>query len=199
MDIFEQKRRLVYLVLFLTFLNVSAIGIFTWKDINSKKQPLPSAQTYDNGRYEPMPPPPRNAAEMERNKKDEPGRPPRNDEGRDVTTILEKQLDLTEKQTAQFRDIRNAFFEKEKILGRIIRDERDSMNVEMFNKNTNEDNLKKLARSVSDHEYSMELLRIEQARQLKAICTPQQQEKFQNLVIEIRDYFRPDNGSHRID
>jgi hypothetical protein len=34
---------------------------------------------------------------------------------------------------------------------------------------------------------------LEQAQQLKTICTPQQLEKFDKLVIEIRDYFRPDN------
>ena len=45
--------------------------------------------------------------------------------------------------------------------------------------------------------FKMELLRYEQAQELKAACTPEQQERFQNLVIEIRDYFRPDNQPQR--
>lgn len=39
----------------------------------------------------------------------------------------------------------------------------------------------------------MELLRFEQAKELKSICNDKQQEKFEKLVKEIRDYFRPDN------
>ena len=37
----------------------------------------------------------------------------------------------------------------------------------------------------------MELSRITQAGQLKSICTTEQQEKLQKLMIDIRDYFQP--------
>ena len=79
----------------------------------------------------------------------------------------------------------------------MIRSERDSMNLQMFNINTNEEKLKQLALNVSQNEYKMELLRIEQARQLKSICTPKQLEKFSSLVKEIRDYFKPQDRPGR--
>ncbi len=115
------------------------------------------------------------------------------DDFRDVSGILQKELELTPGQTGQIKKIRADFYDKEKILSLTIRRERDSMNMIMFNKNTDDSLAKSLARAVAENEYSMELLRLEQAQQLKAICTPQQLEKFDKLVIEIRDYFRPDN------
>ena len=111
----------------------------------------------------------------------------------DVSKVLVNELGLDEQQADKIKQIREDFYQKEIALGGILKGERDSMNSEMFNKNTNEEELKSLARSVSENEYKMELLRIEQAQQLKAICTPQQLEKLNSIVIEIRDYFRPDN------
>ena len=74
-----------------------------------------------------------------------------------------------------------------------VRNERDSMNTVMFNKNNNEELVKSLAKRISDNEYQMELLRFDQAKEFKSICTPEQLEKFEGLIKEIRDYFRPDN------
>jgi Spy/CpxP family protein refolding chaperone len=115
------------------------------------------------------------------------------DDFRDVSGILQKELDLTPIQAEQMKKIRADFYAKEKLLSFTIRGERDSMNMIMFNKNRDDSLVKLLARDVAENEYKMELLRLEQAQQLKTICTPQQLEKFDKLVIEIRDYFRPDN------
>ena len=78
-------------------------------------------------------------------------------------------------------------------LKQIIRDRKDAMNIEMFNKNTDALKIKTLAKQISVNEYEMEMLRFDQARELKAVCNENQLEKFHKLVLEIRDYFRPDN------
>ncbi len=106
--------------------------------------------------------------------------------------ILRKELQLSEQQADQMKMIREAFFAREKILSAKIKAERDSMNQEMFNKNTNEKTVLFLAREIAENEYAMELQRLAQAKQLKNICTPQQQEKFQNLAREIKNYFKPE-------
>ena len=116
---------------------------------------------------------------------------------RDVSQILKKKLNLSEKQAEQINNLRIEYYENETALTKIIRDERDSMNQAMFNKNTNEPYLKGIAARVAGNEYKMELLRIEQANRLKKLCTPEQMEKFSALVLEIRDYFRPDNQPTR--
>jgi len=122
---------------------------------------------------------------------------PKNEDYHDVSGILQRELNLTPEQTDQIKALRSDFFEKETTLTATIRSERDSMNELMFNKDTDTTLVKSLAKRVADDEYQMELLRFEQAQQLKAICTPEQLKKFNGLVKEIRDYFRPDNQPKR--
>lgn len=122
---------------------------------------------------------------------------PKNEQYRDVSGVLKKELNLSNKQVAQFDEIRKRNFEKQVDLKQIIRDDKDAMNEEMFNINTDENKIKSLAKKISDNEYKMELLRFDQAKELKAVCKPEQLEKFENLVKEIRDYFRPDNQPNK--
>jgi Spy/CpxP family protein refolding chaperone len=123
-------------------------------------------------------------------------KPPRPDEKRDnreVSSVLKKELNLSDKQIEQVNELRTSYFDKEKILEKTIREERDSMNEAMFNKATEEDLVKSLARKVAENEYQMELLRFQQAKDFKALCTEEQLKKFGGLVKEIRDYLKPDN------
>lgn len=119
-------------------------------------------------------------------------RPRRGNDIARISDVLKKELNLSEVQMNQLYKIRNDFFEKEQILGQEIREKRDSMNLNMFNLNTSDTVIITLARNISEGEYKMEVLRYQQAKSFKEICSPEQQIKFQNLVVEIRDYFRPE-------
>jgi len=120
--------------------------------------------------------------------------PPVNqDDFRDVSEILKRELNLSDKQVEQIRNLRSVYFRKERAISDVIKGERDSINSSMFSNNTNVELIKSLARRVAENEYKMELLRFEQAEELKAICTPEQLQKFEGLILEIRDYFRNDN------
>lgn len=122
---------------------------------------------------------------------------PRNEDYKDVSGILKKELNLTNKQVAQFDEIRKQNFEEQAALKEIIREDKDAMNQEMFNKNSDELKVKSLIKQISDNEYQIELLHFEQAKKLKAVCNDEQLDKFEDLVLEIRDYFRPDNQPRR--
>jgi hypothetical protein len=108
-----------------------------------------------------------------------------------VTAILAKELDLTEAQKEEFKHIRNRFFEKEELLAALIKSRRDSMNVEMFNAQTDTLLLRRLSKNIATDEGRMENYRIQQSFELKKICTSKQLEKFSQFVKEIRDYFKP--------
>jgi periplasmic protein CpxP/Spy len=164
MEIFAKNRLLIRIVVLLIALNLISTGIFLYKDFFRKP-----------------PPPPLLNENRDVNVK------------RDVSVILEKELGLSEKQSEQIKNLRASFLEKEKALQETIRSQRDSMNQLMFNRITNEEAVKSLAKRVADNEYNMEILRFEQAKEFKSICTPEQMEKFEKLVKEIRDYFKPDN------
>ena len=118
---------------------------------------------------------------------------PKNEAYKDVSGILKKELQLNEKQAQQFNTIREDYYIKEIILKQKIKDNKDEMNVEMYNKHSDENKIMVLAKQTSNFEYQMELLRYRQSKELKSVCNFEQQEKFEALVKEIRDYFRPDN------
>jgi Spy/CpxP family protein refolding chaperone len=114
-----------------------------------------------------------------------------------VSNVLKRELNLTEIQVKQFQALREDFFKMERVLTMKIRGERDSMNVVMFNKQTDPSLIDTLARRIAAHEYEMEMFRFAQAQQLRKICTPEQMEKFETLVLEIRDYFKPDKPTRK--
>jgi Spy/CpxP family protein refolding chaperone len=118
-------------------------------------------------------------------------RPPKKDIIK-LTQLLEKKLGLTETQSNKFQSIRLDFFKKESALADKIRSKRDSLNEQMFNKEKNDLKVNQLALRIAKCEYQMECYRIEQAQQLKLICTPKQIEKFHDLVLEIRDFLQPE-------
>jgi hypothetical protein len=117
--------------------------------------------------------------------------PPPQPDFEKLAAILKDKLQLTDKQVLEFKNIREDFFRKEKKLSQTIKAQRDSMNTEMFKDKTDTLLVKNIAQRVAENEYQMELYRIEQAHQLQKLCTPDQLKKFNMLVIEIRDYFKP--------
>jgi len=122
-----------------------------------------------------------------------PQSPKEKNEFKEVSSVLKKELSLSDDQEEKIRNLRMEFFNKEKVLETAIRNSRDSLNAVMFNKTTDEELAKSIARRIADNEYNMEILRFEQSQKFKSICTPEQLEKFESLVKEICDYFKPDN------
>ena len=122
---------------------------------------------------------------------------PRDEAYKNVGPILKKELDLTDKQLEQFNEIRKQNFENQAAIKSIIDKDKDEMNQEMFNKYSDEQKVTSLAKKISENEFKIELLHFEQAKKLKAVCNDKQLDKFQDLIIEIRDYFRPDNQPRR--
>jgi Spy/CpxP family protein refolding chaperone len=196
MDIFTQNKLLIRLIILLALLNVASIGVFVWKDFI--KQPHqenaqgngrpPRPEDFKDGR----PPRPEDFKDGRPPRPEDDGnRPPQYNGTQDVSTVLEKELHLTKTQVAQLQVLRADFFKKEVQLKASMGMKRDSMNELMFNQTTDETVVKALARGIAENEYQMELLRLQQAQTLKSICTPEQLARFNELVIEIRDYFQP--------
>ena len=107
------------------------------------------------------------------------------------TQFLRDKLGLSKGQEEAIFQLREDFNRQEEEITVLIRSQRDSMNIVMFHADTDTTFLKNIARRISDNEYRMELLRIEQARKFKDICTEEQLKEFQHLVNGIRDYLQP--------
>jgi Spy/CpxP family protein refolding chaperone len=122
-------------------------------------------------------------------------KPKNSPSSKELSIVLKKELDLSLSQMEQLKEIRFDFLSKEKIVREQIRLERDSMNMLMFAANDNSSRLKELATRVSEGEYQMELLRIDQSIRIREICTSEQLMKFEGLVKEIRDYLKPEDAN----
>ncbi|MEY4934541.1 MAG: motif family protein [Bacteroidota bacterium] len=118
--------------------------------------------------------------------------PPKRQDLTTLLTILKKELQLTPNQVAQIETLRADYFAQEKELLHLVQSKRDSMNVEMFLKTTDPVLMKALAERLAEHKVELEWIRYEQSKTFKAICTPEQLDKFGNLVKEIRRYFKSD-------
>ncbi len=119
--------------------------------------------------------------------------PPSDEKKKELSVILKKELNLSDEQVAQFDKIREQNASKKQELKQFINQDKDLLNQEMFNKNSSDDQLLALARKIGDNEYQIELSKINQSKQLKALCTQQQLDKFDDLIQEIRNYLQPIN------
>ena len=109
--------------------------------------------------------------------------------------VLKEKLHLTREQESAIIGLREDFAKKEESITQSIRLQRDSMNAAMFHADTVTSILKKIAWRLAENEYQLELLRIDQAQKFKDICTNEQLKEFQHLIINIRDFFQPQNQS----
>lgn len=109
-------------------------------------------------------------------------------------TMLTKELVLSKNQADSLMKLREAFFIKESQISKETRTKRDSMNLLMFSDVAQDSILIRLAAGVASNEYQMELLRIEQANQLKKLLTADQLRRLEKLVREIRDYLKPEDN-----
>ncbi len=123
--------------------------------------------------------------------------PPNDEKKNELSAILKKELNLSEQQVAKFDEIREQNASKKQELKQAINEDKELLNQEMFDQNSNNERLLALAKKIGDNEYRIELSKINQSKQLKSICNPDQLEKFQDLMVEMRDYLRPNNQPQR--
>lgn len=171
MNIFSQKKWLVRLVVVLIALNVSAMCFILWQHKNNKPTPVSQGSSFQKQEEKDNKPPKKSIEEL--------------------SQILKQELELSPEQEEKFRAIRQDFFDKEQQVRKKLNAGRDSLNEEMFSNSIDSNLAKQIARGIAENEYQIELYRLAQAQQLAKICTPQQLNKFQDLVKEMRDYFRP--------
>lgn len=169
MNIFSEQKWLLRLVVILVVLNITALCFIVWQ--HNKAKPVITEQNIAPEKEEKENRTPKKSLE-------------------ELTEILKQELNLTAEQVEQFKLIRQDFIDKEKQIRKRINAGRDSLNEEMFSNNVDTILAKQISRGIAENEYQIQVYRIEQAQQLAKICTPEQLNKFQDLVKEMRDYFK---------
>ena len=99
--------------------------------------------------------------------------------------FLTKQLGLNGKQQAQLTELGHAHHQaSEKIRGR-IKDARDQFFGLLKTPNVNDSAKHRAASAVSDNLKELELLTFDHFQQVRSICTPEQQKKFDEIINEV--------------
>lgn len=108
-----------------------------------------------------------------------------------LAETLKKELQLSDAKTNQLKALREQFFELEQPLSKLIRSERDSMNLFMFREAADTLYVKNIARRIAENEYRMELYRLRQSIALNNLLNKVQRQKLAELMKEIKTYFKP--------
>ena len=114
----------------------------------------------------------------------------RQKDSKEINRILKDRLSLSPEQEQQFKSIREFYLQKEDSVDLMARPYRDSMNLSLFNEQTDSVRVNRLLNQITELHRTMERLRVEQAEAIKKICTPEQIKKFQSIAFDIRDYFK---------
>lgn len=171
MDIIQQNRTLWRLVLGLAVVNLSILGLVLYKQLQAQH---PQSAVTATVQEQPAP-----------------------QESVQLSDVLKDELQLSQEQCQNIDRLRSEYRVKERDLAAQIRQERDSMNASMFHAQTDDALVRSLARRVADNEFAMEMLRYEQAQAFKQLCTAEQAQKFEELMKDIRDYFRPSSRNDK--
>ena len=182
MDIFLQKKILIRVIILLTILNVVSIGAFLCKSFlgNSPTYTTDSHTRIDMSKQQP-----------DTNENFATKDAPKEKEIRELGDILERELHLSKTQVVQITELRSKYYKKDKELFKKMKGKKQQLTREIFNKNTDEKLVISLIKDVSVIEYEKEMMRFEQIKELKTLCTPEQLDKFEDLMREMKEYFKP--------
>ena len=178
MDIFLQKIIFIRIIILLIILNLFSIGIFLYKDFFGNANKIVAEHQYQ----------PQNKEDKDETFSSK--NPQDTRETRELGDILERELNFSKEQVAQIQVLRSKFYHKEKDLFKKMKGIKRQLTKEVFNKTTNDTLVKSLIKEISIIEYQKEMMRFEQIQELKTICTPAQLDKFDDLMEEMKQYFR---------
>lgn len=123
-------------------------------------------------------------------------RPPGPPAPGNTAEFLTYELKLDDKQQEQYQELIQAHREKVSSLEDDIRDLRDSMITEMENTPPDSTKINALAKKVGEKQALIETTTMDHFRDLRAICTPEQQKKFSRVIREGLHRLGPQGGPH---
>jgi protein CpxP len=105
--------------------------------------------------------------------------------------FLERELGLTEQQSQQFQTLRKQFFLQSNAIMQAIHQLRKTMTDELFSSSPDTQKAQKLAEEIGAKQAEQERLSFNHFLELKAVCQPAQQEKFQALMRDLLEMMKP--------
>jgi Spy/CpxP family protein refolding chaperone len=111
-----------------------------------------------------------------------------------MANFFQRELGLTSEQVEKFDQQRDAFFQKMKPIMKQIHDLRMQLTDAIFAAQPDENLVKNLVAQISDLDQKREMAIFDHIKQVRAICTPEQQGKLKDLMRDVMMHFRPYDG-----
>jgi len=124
---------------------------------------------------------------------------PRTERPARMANFFQHELGLTGEQVEKFDLQRDAFFKEIKPIMKQVRDLRMQLTDAVFAAQPDENLVKNLISQISDLDQKREMAIFDHIKQVRAICTPEQQGKLKDLMRDVMMHFRPEAGEERME
>jgi protein CpxP len=102
-----------------------------------------------------------------------------------VEKFLERELNLSSEQSMEFKNLRRQHFEATMVVMDEIRELKEKMMSEVFSKDPDSAVVKNLTEQIGNKEAEREWLLYKHFRELRDVCTPEQQIKLHEIFLKI--------------
>ena len=117
--------------------------------------------------------------------------PPPGKQAENSQRFLQRDLNLTEQQAQQFETLRNQYFLKSRTIMQEIHQLRKGITDELFSASPDAQKANKFAEEIGAKQAELERLLFNHFLELKAVCQPEQQKKFQALMRDLLEMMKP--------
>jgi len=116
---------------------------------------------------------------------------PQDNRSETILWFLQRELDLTEQQAQQFQTLRQQYLLTSRTIMSEIHQLREELTDELFAASPDAQKADKLAEEIGAKHAALELLLFRHFLELKAVCQPAQQTKFQSLIRDLLEMMKP--------
>lgn len=116
-----------------------------------------------------------------------------------MANFFQHELGLTGEQVEKFNQQRDAFFKQIKPIMKQIHDLRMQLTDAVFATQPDENLVKNLIAQLSDLDQKREMAIFDHIKQVRAICTSEQQGKLKELMRDVMMHFQPDARGDRME
>ncbi len=167
MNYFSTQRLTIWSIIILVLLNIFTMATFWFFQFRQPQTTPQGGQSEQAGQS-------RQSRQLR-----QPGQPG------NVRNFLQEELDLTDEQARQFEELRQQHFEQSKVIADANQQLKRALMEEVFAAVPDTAKMQELAGEIGAKQTEIETLRFNHFLELKALCQPEQLEKFQALFYEI--------------
>ncbi|MBS3771010.1 MAG: periplasmic heavy metal sensor [Bacteroidales bacterium] len=199
MNKFTKKQILIGALILLFVINIAALGTIIYQNYQHKwKEPSFSVEKPDWSERN------KDSDEWAAQRKGKDRWPRRNDslqrkggqqEGRGFEYFIKRRLQLDQEQFREFQTLHKENMELMKGIARELSNKRDTLMEELAKEASDSSKMNRLAREIGTLHTQLKKNTIDHFTKMKKLCTPEQRERLNRMIMEMADHGRHEPGA----